>query len=247
MSRVLGVLAALLLVAGPLSSGSATADDLDPTAGAPQAGACYDLTLAQVYEHSAPEAPVDCAAKHTLAVTAVGQVPDSFDWATVDWKHLPKSVGRAVYETCSSSVDKLVGSPVRRSRTLYEWFWFAPTDTEIAAGARWFSCSIGLDTSMGLIPIPSGQPAKRGKTIPDSVAHCVKRSKGGYLVVACSRAHQWRATYTKLVHRKPTKRNVRVAAMSACPRHMSRRDWLYSTYVFSQKSFVLRCEDKTRH
>jgi hypothetical protein len=248
--RALGATAALVLVAGLLGTGSAVAGETtsDPMGGAPAVGACYDLTLKQANLHAAPARPVPCSGRHTMVVTAVGTIPASVDWATLDLdKRYPAALRRAIDSTCNPAVRKLLGSETRRALTLYQDYFFAPTEAEIEAGARWFSCEVVLRAGNALLPMPQGQPAKLGRTIPDQVARCAKAVKSEYVSVACSRAHQWRATYTKAVRGKLTDKTLLRAAERTCPRHVTSKRWLYyGQYSSRAKTFIVGCSDKTR-
>jgi hypothetical protein len=247
--RILGLAAVLALISGLLAVGTATAGEAvpDPMLGAPAVGACYDLTLKQANGHAAPESTVACSGRHTMAVTAVGTIPASADWATLDWdKKFPTALSRAIDATCDPAVRKLIGSEARRALTLYEDFFFAPTEAEIASGARWFSCEVVLKAPTALLPLPKGQPAKLGASIPDQVARCAKAVKGGYVNVVCSRAHQWRATYAKKIRGKPTDKTLLRAAKRTCPRHVTSKRWLYYGQYISRTAFVVGCSSRTK-
>ena len=242
--RALGVVAVLSVICGLIAAGSAVAADPDPMAGAPEVGACYDLTVKQAYAFSSPEAPVDCGSRHTVAVSAVGQLPDSLDWASVDRTQLPAALVKAVNSTCDPAIAALVGSPTRRALSLYTNFWFAPSDADIAAGARWFSCEVALAESHSLRPLASGQPGKLGRPVAKKVARCGD-SKGNYVV--CTKRHQWRTTYATKVTAKPTDRQILRAAVRICPRHVSSRAWRYGSPIRNGRtSFVLICMSQTR-
>ncbi|WP_395690575.1 septum formation family protein [Nocardioides sp.] len=247
MRRPLLAVAAALVLGVSLAAGPAEAGDDPSTAGAPSVGDCYDLTMTQAYEHAAPEPTVACSRRHTLSVVAVGTIPASYDWSTVDWDHFPRPLGRAITRVCEPATVRLLGNVVQRARTLYQDWWFVPSEAEIADGARWFSCEVGLTTTDALLALPAGQPTKITKRIPASIGYCAYQAKGGYPTVACSHPHQWRATFTKLVRLEPTDQNARKAANSTCPRPMRSRNWLYSIDPTSPQAFVLRCLDQTRH
>lgn len=243
--RALGVITAALL-AGSLLGAPALAADPDPNAGNPGAGACYDLTLKQAYESSSPEAPVSCGGRHTMVVTAIGELPASVDWATVDWDDLPDALGREIDATCAPAAAKVLGPHPRRAKSLYRVYWFAPTEAEVEAGARWFSCLVAPTTSAKLLPIPDGHPRKLKAKIPNGLARCAKKVKGGFATVACSSPHGWRTTYTRAVSGKATDKNALKAARRFCPKHTRSDDWLYTTDYINAKVFVLGCSDKTK-
>src|SRR6476661_2442799 len=214
MLRALGVVAILSVICGLLAAGSAVAADPDPMAGAPEVGACYDLTIKQAYEFASPKAPVECATRHTVVVTAVGTLPSSLDWATIDRSHLPAALVSAVDKTCDPSVATLVGAPTRRALSLYTGYWFAPTDADIAAGARWFSCELALAETTRLVPLSAGQPSKVGRPVAKKVGRCGD-ARGNY--VLCSRTHRWRATFATTVDAKPSGKRIAAAAVRICP------------------------------
>jgi hypothetical protein len=249
MPRTLRTLAAAVLVTGLFGAGPAVADETtaDPTAGAPEVGACYDLTLEQAAAEAAAEAPVACAGRHTMVVTALGELPAPLDWATVNYDKAPKALSQALAQTCDPAVAKLIGPERARALTMYDTFFFAPTDAEIAAGARWFSCAVALVGDGRLVAFPDGHPTKLGRSIPAAVGRCASFGKGGYRTVACTQRHKWRATYAQRVHAKPTDKNIFRAANRVCPRQMTtRKDWLYTDGYRTKTSFFVVCMDKTR-
>jgi hypothetical protein len=247
--RTLGVLAVLTLVAGLLGMGATTAvaADPDPLAGAPAAGACYALSLKQAYRPVSPEAPVACRGRHTMVVTAVGRIPASLDWTTVDFaKRLPLALVRAINATCNPAARRLIGPDRARSMTLYQDYWFAPSTSEVAAGARWFSCLVALTETTKLVPLPKGLPTKLGRRVPNKIARCAKTTKAGFPTVACTRPHQWRTAFAKVVHAPLTNKSYLRAARRTCPKHVTGRTWLYAVDPVSLSSFVVSCSIKNR-
>lgn len=239
MSRILGVLAALLLVAGPLGTGSATADDVDPAmAGAPIVGTCYDPTMKETGGQSVPREAVDCTTTHTTEVIAVGTLP-----ARLTWNSARGDIDAAVGDVCSPTMDRITGSnPLRQVRAQYSWVWFQPTAEEAVAGARWFSCHAMIFEDSRLAPLPHPLP-KLGKKIDDSVASCLT-SRREY--TTCADQHAWRASYSFYATGKLTTKNLDRAAARTCPRHVTSRAWLRDAWDVRGKRFIVACYSKTK-
>ena len=244
--RILGILAVLTLVATLLGIGSASAgeDTTDPMTGAPAVGSCYDLTLKQASRFASPEGTVDCTRRHTLVVSALGALPASLDWATIDQDQFPKALSRAIVQTCDPAADKILGSNLAtRYLSLYSTWFFAPTKAQVADGARWFTCAIGLSDSARMLPLSNGRPSRITKPVSKDVARCVNSR---YDYVACSRTHSWRATSAFIVEKKLTKRTER-AAGRRCARQVATPGSLVSVRSQGKREFVAACYTKTRH
>ncbi len=234
----------VLTTAGLAQAGGTT----DPMAGAPAVGDCYNLTVKQAYAHAAAAETVSCSDKHTMLVVAVGELPGSLDWATLDLDApLPRGVVRTINDTCDAAADKLIGhSPVLRALSIYQQFWFSPTTAQIADGARWFSCEVSARVTAGLRPLAAA-PDKLTKPVPDEVARCATTTKKSYPTVACSSRHDWRATYAFVVQKKPTDKAELSAAKHTCGRHVSSRSWLWTVPILDKRSFVITCLAQTHH
>ncbi|GAA4707645.1 hypothetical protein [Nocardioides conyzicola] len=238
--RLLGVTAVLVLLAGLLGVGTASAGetDPDPLAGAPAKGACYDLTYKQGWEHSVPEAPVECSDDHTTVVIAVGQLK-----AGVTWDSPEKTISKNVGAQCGAAFAAKIGSkPALLMYSQYNWFWFAPTDAEQEAGARWFSCHLASLEDNALSDLPDKLP-RAGRNLPDVLARCYVGRK--YAATTCADRHDWRLSYATVVRMKPTAKNLDKAAKRICPRHVSSRVWLRSAVPIDRKSFAIGCSTKT--
>ena len=61
----------------------------------------------------------------------------------------------------------------------------------------------------------------------------------------CADKHAWRALYSFYATGKATKRNTDAAAARTCPRHVTSRKWLRSSYQLTAKRFVVVCYSKT--
>lgn len=245
--RALGVVAVLSVICGLLAAGSAAAADPDPMAGAPATGACYDLTIRQAGMPSIGEAPVGCSSQHTMVVTAVGQLPAGLDWSTYDFTKPNSAFSAAYYKVCGPAAAKLVGSSRVRALSLYRDYWFAPTEADVAAGARWFSCLVALTEATRLLPLPASAHLQLATPLPARFARCVRDAKSGYQTIACSKRHQWRATFAQVIGTRNTPRNAARAARSTCPRHVSSpKNYLYATEGVSPRSFAIVCISRTR-
>jgi hypothetical protein len=245
--RAWGVIASLALLASLFSTGSASAGETepDPMTGAPAVGDCYDITYKQAYGHAIAERTVDCSRRHTLAVVGVGTVPDSVDLASIDWdKPMPEALGRAMDKVCTPGTNRTLGtSKTARALSLYSqgYWWFTPTDAQVAAGARWFSCEVGIDDGRKLLPLPDGQPTRLTKPVDSDVARCAD-TRGDFVV--CSKRHAWRATTAFLVNKKLTEKSQK-AAVGKCARRVSSREWRWSTIPTEVRQFAVACFSKT--
>jgi hypothetical protein len=182
--------------------------------GAPALGTCSTMTADQADAPTDDSTPVPCRQPHTAYVAAVVRLPASLDWDTVSTKDLR----RVVAERCSDDVLKVLGPATwaAADRTAYDTVFFQPTDADIAAGARWLSCSIVLRHGSRLADLPwKKAPFVRGKPTPDSVARCLTKAA---LRTTCSAAHAWRATGTFTVksRTRPSARSLSRTAARRC-------------------------------
>jgi hypothetical protein len=238
--RTLGVTAVLVLVTGLLTAGVAAADgtEPDPTAGAPAVGSCYRLSLKDGGEHSVSKAPVECPANHTTVVIGVGELASGVTWSSSD-----KAIEKNVIAQCGAAFSAKVGSkPAQLMYSQYTWFWFAPTEAEQAAGARWFSCHLAALEDKALGDLPETLP-RAGRNLPDALARCFVGRK--YAKTTCADRHDWRLEFATVVHQKPTAKNLDKANQRICPRHVSSRVWLRSAVALDRRSFALGCSSKT--
>jgi len=240
--RTFGVLTAGLLLVGGLAHTPAVADEATPDPAAPTVavGACHDLTLAQISEHSIPVEPVDCAVAHTARVIAVATLPAELTWAS------PASrIQATASATCMSALGKLVGTnPLLQARAQYTIAWYQPSDAQVAAGARWYTCHVIVPQDDRLADLPDTLPRLSKKT-PDSVARCAAARTMAF--TTCADKHAWRTTYSFYVNKKPSEKNGIAAARAVCPRHVPNvRKSIYSWHPVSAKKFVTVCYAKTK-
>jgi hypothetical protein len=216
--------ATLLAAAGLLvtTATAATAADPDPTYGQPEVGTCTRTTLEQAAGMSDPSDPVDCATNHTMRVIAVGQLPDALTWDS----DLAK-IAAAVDDVCDPAFRQTLGeTQQKRLLTAYGAFWFGPTKAQRDAGARWFSCKLGLFGGGRLVPLPTDAvPALRAGKVPDSVALC--RTAENYLFTTCSRKHVLRAAGLFTIHHDgyPGHRIQYRAMKRKCPDITGKYEW----------------------
>lgn len=247
VARLFGLgLSALLVLAGLfVGSTPATADGArlaDPMAGAPAVGDCYDLTFEQGYEHTISESTVPCTRKHTMRVVQVAQLPASVDMTDAD------AVSAAGPRACETSTRAYFGKDPRRSYlTLLSAWFFAPSEAQIDAGARWVSCEIAITASSKLLPLPKGAvPKATAKKPANSIARCVSR-KNTY--VPCASAHVLRATYafttTAKGNDKAKATAIAKAANRTCPRKVKRWPSVYSGLPLTKTKAVVACYTKT--
>ena len=239
--RTLAVTAALTMMGGLLAAGTAVATVAAPTPSTPTAavGDCHALTFDDINGRSNPRAKVDCATAHTALTIAVGTLPTGL---TFDGDE--DRLDAAVSATCGNALARTIGTNLLLfARSQYTWVWFQPTDEQIAAGARWYSCHLVVleDSRLGALPHPA--PKLRGK-LPDAVAQC---TTGALEDTTCADRHAYRATYSFYATGKATKRNVEKAAGRKCPKHVTGKKWLYSSWDVAGKRYIVICSTKTRH
>lgn len=240
--RVLALIT--LLPLGALVAVPAAASAADPMAGAPAVGACYDLTQKDAFSESTSKAPVACSSRHTLLVGAVGPVPDSVGWDDDEglWKTADGICGtfwRTYYDV--RSPDRLL--------TLHQGTWLMPTPAQRRAGSRWISCGIGLSDGARLLPLSEGGPATAAKKPPASVARCAVGKS--FRTVACSKRHEWRATYAFATRATGGEKAVHDAVQRAvkrrCPARTKAARWLWTYRTLPRdNTYAVACLDHTR-
>ncbi len=140
MIRRHALLALMLLVTALLAVAPGPAESVgqDPTYGAPDAGACYDVPLSAADKNALRDETVACSSRHTLWIVGVPVAPKSvkFDGSMRFW--------RFVVKACSSAQDDAIGHQVDRYlTTVYQNFFFLPTKAQQRNGAHWISCELG--------------------------------------------------------------------------------------------------------
>lgn len=213
-------LLAVLLVATCLALGSgAPASASDPMAGAPAVGACYDISAKQVGRPVLSAAPVDCASRHTVRVLDVRRLP-----ARLDWRSPRKAVLRFAGRRCQQELAAAIGgTPRTRWLTLYASVYFIPSKAHREAGARWFSCLVGLIDEEAMVPLPVGDLPRATRRPADPVAWCMTRR---FRDVVCTARHSYRASHAffvrvKGLHRLDEK-EIREAGESIATRRCER-------------------------
>src|SRR5262249_26943336 len=128
---VTAVTAALgsLGLASPASAAGAT----------PKVGQCHQLTPRQIAAIADAKRAGSCSTRHNLQTVAVVTSPTSLVGLTEE-EHA--ELGSRL---CSPKLAKALGRTATvREQTAYDLFFFAPTQAQIAAGARWIRCDVGL-------------------------------------------------------------------------------------------------------
>jgi hypothetical protein len=237
--RTFGVLTAGLLLVSGLAHAPAVAGEptTDPTVPTLAVGECFDLTTADTDAASVTKAPTDCTGRHTSEVIAVSALP-----AQLTWDSPRADILAAVEPVCGRAWDRVTGSnPLRQIRVQLGSAWFQPTTEQAGLGARWFSCHMVVWDDSGLAALPHPL-AKLGKRIPDSLATCLTKGKD---YTTCADKHAWRSTHSFYAAGKATRRTIDRAADRACPRHVTSRKWLRSSYQLTPKRFIVVCYSKT--
>lgn len=224
MRRALLAVAALVLAAGGVVGGPSPATAADPMRGAPEVGACYDLTLKQVWAESTGKPTIDCSRKHTVLVGAVGTIPDGVRWKDVEMTY------EAVEGICGPFWNRQLGRshPVRYA-TLLAPFWLMPTPAQREQGARWVSCLVAMRAGDRLVAMPKGELPRVTREPASSIARCLDR-KLAY--VPCSEPHIARATHTFAVRAtggdRARQATVERAAKRVCSRRVTSRRYTWS-------------------
>lgn len=220
--------AAALLATAPAQAGQ-TGGALT---GAPAVGTCSTLTAQQAGDQTDASTVVPCKQAHTAYVAGVVKVPASVDISTATSKRLY----RVIATKCASKVLKTLGpaSWSRVDNTAYDLVWFEPTADDLAAGARWLSCSIVLEHGTKLAPLPKRKPpfVPHGKHA-DSIARCLTKR---VLNTPCDGSHAWRATgtFTLSVAKRPSATSLNKTAARKCLPFVDR----HKTYRFTYKDPV---------
>lgn len=239
----IAALAAALVASTALVAGTAApAAAADPRAGAPAVGSCFDATAEQGDRPVLAETPVDCAATHTMRVTAVRQLP-----ARLTWNSPRREIFAVAGNTCERVNVKVIGgTATRRYLTLYSTFYFVPSTAQRDAGARWFSCMIGLSTSDGLAPLPQGELPRATRRPADSVAWCLDRRLNH---VRCAQPHRWRAVHAFLTRAKGNDsalaRAARTAADRTCSRKVASPRFVYYWHRWTPTKLMVACFTRT--
>src|SRR4051794_844513 len=192
-ARALAASAALTLtalaMAGPAHASAQRATDR--LVGAPTVGSCTTLTAQQAAARSDRSTTVDCTKAHTAQVAGVVRLPKRLKFSTATNEQL----FRVVAGRCAPKVDALLGrNAATRDSSGYSYYWFEPTKSQRAQGARWLSCSVALVKGPKLAKLPkSTAPFLPDGALPDSVARCLTKAP---FLTTCSQSHTWRATGT---------------------------------------------------
>ena len=168
---------------------SAASPEPDPLAGAPEVGACYDMTRSEAgaVTHEAPG--VSCSGPHNTMTYHVGgfptnaSFPDSEGASRACERNLPQGVGLSAKEVKSS---------------ILTWIWFEPSTEQWSAGARWFRCDVVAQRDNGTFkPLPSAAAPFFPAGVPDEYFRCMRERGEEGVPVTCDQAHgyRWAGTF----------------------------------------------------
>lgn len=232
-------LASLVVVLATLPGPAAlAAGAVDPMAGAPEVGTCYDLSYQEGGADAIEEEPVACTAPHTSTITAVEQLPDGLPLDSSD-PQTAAFIGR----TCLAGSDQAIGDDHRLlALSAYTRINFFPTQDDQSAGARWISCGIAVFNARSLVRTSDPEPIALADPVPEEIALCM--TKRG-LVEPCARPHAYRAVAATVVKKKPTDARVRKTIETFCPRVVSTKKWFYRYLPLTSSSYAVACLDKT--
>jgi hypothetical protein len=216
--------------------------------GAPTVGTCSTMTAAQAGAKTDASTAVRCKKAHTAWVAGVVKLPAALDWSTASAKDL----FRVVATKCAPDVLKSLGpdSWPRADNTAYDYVWFRPTKSDLAAGARWLSCTIVLEHGKKLADLPKRNPPFVPKgTHHDTIARCLTKT---VLTTPCSGAHAWRATgtFTLDVAKRPAVKSLNKTATRKCLPHVDRHTFYRFTYkdpvTWAAGDHTVVCYTKTK-
>ncbi|SDD83729.1 septum formation family protein [Nocardioides lianchengensis] len=235
LARLLGLpMAAGLVLAGLAVAAPSSAQAADALTGAPAVGWCHDVTIKQAEAETLTTPVVACTADHTLVTTAVVALPANADLSSDD-----------LDIDCTAASRRAIGlNPLLRSLTLYSSFAFLPTAAQQGAGARWYSCHLGVWDTKGLNDLPAKLP-KLTKKPAKSVAKCA--TKRDY--VTCAEKHTYRATSAVYVKAKGSDKAVEKRLGVEGPRICAKRagrTGFYAYYRHTPSKVVLTCFKKTK-
>jgi len=166
------------------AAGSSASSAAPAVPRAPEEGACYRLSTAQLTRSWSDSRPVPCSSRHTSRTIFVG---------------LHDGHQVAADKTCPRKLAGYVGGSARtRDLSRFNVVWFSPTPAQREQGATWFRCDLivfsGTDS---LFPLPrKGPGVKRVLDRPDALATyglCGTAAPGSarFERVICARRHSW--------------------------------------------------------
>jgi Septum formation len=208
----------------------------------PRTGQCHQLTYRQSWATSDAKKPVSCTKRHNLQTIAVVTSPTSLDGLTEDQR------SELAVSVCRPKLAKVLGrtATVREQTAWSDWF-FIPTDAQIAAGARWIRCDLGLLASGRAAGLPHKRLSRSviGSHIESSERRCLTAKTW---VTPCSHKHAYRSIAAFTIHQSayPTAADVVPNAKRACPKTWDYARWP-TEYGWAHGNRVAVCYDKTKH
>jgi hypothetical protein len=168
----------------------------NPSHQIPTVGDCrlYGMAAASAATNSSPVVP--CGDLHTAKVIATPMLPDALTWESD-----AVAIHLVMAKACLPAFRSILGRTERlRQKSAYDIVWFAPTQIQKDAGARWLRCDLVLLGGSTLMPIRrNAAPILQAAPLPKAVTSCLVGDEEKQTV--CTKTHRYRATGTWLVER----------------------------------------------
>lgn len=223
------VLATMLSVGGAIAATpSQPTLEPDPSYEIPTIGDCrhYGMAAASAATNSSPVVP--CGDLHTAKVIATPLLPDGMTWASD-----AEAIRLVVAKACLPAFREILGrSEALRQKSAYDIVWFAPTQIQKDAGARWLRCDLVLLGGSTLMPIRrNAAPILQAAPLPKAVTSCLVGDQAKQTV--CTKTHRYRATGTWLVERTyyPGQAGLFDIAKRRCPSLVSTPRYWYAYWM----------------
>lgn len=196
---------------------------------APRNGACYRLDVRDAAKSASTADPVPCTKPHTTKTIHVGRLGAEGKVAP-DFRNA--SVRDRLTATCNREAHAFLGGDLADRRlSRLQVVWFAPTQQELAEGARWMRCDVlalGRSDSLMTLPRLKMQGVLDRAAGADTFGLCGTASPGtrGFERVACGLRHSWAAISTIPISdakRYPGVAKVRAAGDQACSDQVNAR------------------------
>jgi len=228
-----GLLAAILSLGSPAPT-TATTPPAPPTSPTPvtstapatytgtppKAGQCRDMDEDDFDGDVDTRPAVSCSRYHTAYTFAVPTFPRGFDAA-----HLPYAQVKAeAAALCSQAVKPWAkGTRYQRFTSMWQMTVLTPSTADLAGGARWVSCSFGVQSKvLGMLPLPKHLRKPLVKNHAAVGKLCYLDTP-----VPCAQEHQYRAAAKplKVHHKKPLTKKAFHRIARGCARVTHSKEW----------------------
>jgi hypothetical protein len=186
--------------AGSPSESQTSEEPPPPPPPAPEAGACYRLSVDDAEAASTDAEPVDCRQQHTARTAFVGTVTRL---AGADATPDDPAVAQQLSDDCRQrGLAFLGGDPVTQNLSRFVTVGFVPPAADIDAGADWYRCDVvAFGSGEKLLPLPFDRRLAGildQDDALDTFGTCGTAAPGAgdFERVACSLPHTWRALTT---------------------------------------------------